>query len=57
MSEKCEKYTSMTMNDAPIVGVDDSGTRSESELQGETASRRNATVGSFRDSDRDLSVD
>ena len=44
------------MDDALIVGVDDSGARSKSELQGKTASRCDATVGSFRDSNRDLSV-
>ena len=45
------------MDDAPIVSVDDSSTHMESELQGKTASRCDATVGSFGNNNRDLGVD
>ena len=45
------------MDDAPIVGVDDSSACSKSKLQGKTTLRCDVTVGSSRDSNGDLSVD
>ena len=44
-------------HDASIVGINNTGSRSDTELRGKTALRGDATIGAFGDCDRELSVD